>query len=212
MSDITNEWRELRSKLGDLICHIDGMNESIESKMKKLQEKEEYQADLQAQIDEAYNKGLQDLYNAIYTLMMPSIRLCHLKIPSMPVSEMRKIFGTTYLDTIIVDNTPEEIIDKVNQWKANTEREGQEFHVGDEVTTDDGMIGIVTIVNDKIVWILYNLTASVLGFDSSWFYKDQCKKTGRHFDSIPFDYHPEIAKDKRAKTLEQYYMDKGENE
>lgn len=193
MSDITNEWRELRSKLGDLICHIDGMNESIESKMKKLQEKEERQAELQAQIDEAYNKGLQDLYDAIYTLMMPSIRLCRLKVPSMPISEMRKIFGTTYLDTIIVDNTPEEIIDKVNRWKAEKDKEEQELHVGDEVITDGGIIGIVTDVGDDndVVWVTYRLTPAARGFDFCWANSAKCKKTGRHFDSIPFDYNLE---------------------
>ena len=193
MSDITNEWRELRSKLGDLICHIDGMNESIESKMKKLQEKEKQQADLQAKIDEAYNKGMQDLYNAIYTLIMPSVRLCHLKIPSMRISEMRKIFGTGYLDEIIVNNTPEEIIDKINQWKAEKDKEEQELHIGDEITTDKGIVGIITDVGDDdgTVWLSYRLTPATRGIDFCWAYSAKCKKTGRHFDSIPFDYNSE---------------------
>lgn len=187
MSEINTEWKELRPKIGNLICHIDGMNAQIDAKLKALQEKEERQVDLQAQIDEAYNKGIQDLYDAIYTLMMPSVRVCHLKVPSMPVSEMRKIFGTTYLDKIIVDNTPEEIINKVNQWKAEKDKEEQEFHVGDEIicTYDCSMD--------------YNKTFIYLGRDEYWikmFDLDKMRaestnnfthyrKTGKHYDAIP---------------------------
>ena len=180
MSDITNEWRELRSKLGDLICHIDGMNESIESKMKKLQEKEEQQANLQAKIDEAYNKGIQDLYNA-------------LSFFSEPIPEMREIFGSVYMEKIIQNYSPKEIIDKVNQWKADKDKEEQELHVGDEVAIDNGLIGIIIDVdNDNgIVWVSYRITPAARGLDFCWAYSAKCKKTGRHFDSIPFDYNPE---------------------
>lgn len=188
MSDISTEWKELRSKLGDLICHIDGMNESIESKMKKLQEKEEEQADLQALIDEAYNKGIQDLYGAIRCLFAPCGR-----VPLMPVSDMRKLFGSVYAEKIIINKSPEEIIDKVNKWKAEKDKEEQELHVGDEVTTGNGTIGIVIDVGDNngIVWITYRVVPEARGLDFCWVSKIKCKKTGRHFDSIPFDYNPE---------------------
>jgi len=133
MSEISTEWKELLPKIGNFISNMYGEKCRIDAKLKELQEKEEQQADLQTKIDEAYSKGMLDLYNAIYTLIMPSVRLCHLKIPSMRISEMRKIFGTGYLDEIIVNNTPEEIIDKVNQWKAEKDKGEQELHIGDEI-------------------------------------------------------------------------------
>ena len=191
MSDISAAWKELRPQIGNLISHINSENYQINVKLKELQEKEERQVDLQAQIDEAYNKGIQDLYDAIYALMLPSVRECHLKVPSIPIPELRKIFGTSHSDTIIVENTPEEIINKVNQWKAEKEQKEQEFHVGDEVTINDSSVGIITSFGEDVVWITYRLTSKARGFDYRWVKKDNCKKTGRHFDSIPFDYNPE---------------------
>lgn len=191
MSDFTNEWRELRPQIGNLICHIDGMNAQIDAKLKALQEKEERQAELQEQIDKAYNKGIQDLYDAMCCLFAR-----YGEVPPMPVSEMRKLFGTVYSDKIIVENTPEEIIDKVNQWKSEKDKEEQELHVGDEVTTGNGTIGIVIDVGDNngIVWITYRVVPEARGLDFCWVSKIKCKKTGRHFDSIPFDYNPEKEK------------------
>lgn len=182
MSDITNEWRELRQRLGELICRIDGLNISVDSKLKKLQEKEEQQADLQAQIAEAYNKGIQDLYDAICCLFARCDR-----VPIMPIPEMRKIFGTTYLDKIIVENTPEEIIDKVNKWKAEKDKEEQEFRVGDEIIC----------INECSMD--YDKTFIYLGRDEYWmkmFDLDKMRaestnnfthyrKTGKHYDAIP---------------------------
>ena len=139
------------------------------------------------QIDEAYNKGLQDLYNAIYTLIMPSVRLCHLKIPSMRISEMRKIFGTGYLDEIIVNNTPEEIIDKVNQWKAEKDKEEQELHVGDEIicTYDCSMDYNKTFIylgRDEYHMKMFDLDKMRAEFTNNFVHY---RKTGKHYDSIP---------------------------
>ena len=189
MSDITNEWREIRQRFGELICRIDGLNISVDSKLKKLQEKEEQQAELQARIDKAYNKGIQDLYDAIRCLFAPCGR-----VPLMPVSDMRKLFGTVYSDKIIVNNTPEEIINKVNQWKAEKDKEDQELHVGDEVTTVNCHTGIIIDIDDDIVYISYGLIPEEHGFNICWVNSAKCKKTGRHFDSIPFDYNPEKEK------------------
>lgn len=190
MSDITNEWRELRQRLGELICRIDGLNISVDSKLKKLQEKEERQAELQAQIDKAYSRGIQDLYNAICCLFAPCGR-----VPLMPIPDMRRIFGTIYPANIIVENTPEEIIDKVNQWKVEKEKQAkeQDFHIGDEVMTDSGHAGIIADVgdDDSKIWIVYRITPAARGLDFCWVNSANCKKTGRYFDSIPFDYNPE---------------------
>lgn len=188
MSEINTEWKELRPKIGNLICHIDGMNAQIDAKLKALQEKEERQVDLQAQIDEAYNKGIQDLYNAICCLFARCDR-----VPIMPIPDMWRIFGTVYPDKIIVNNSPEEIIDKVNQWKSEKDKEEQALHVGDEVMTKNDLVGIIIDVGDDdgIVWITYRVIPEARGLDFCWVSKIKCKKTGRHFDSIPFDYNPE---------------------
>ena len=174
MSDISAEWKELRSKIGNFTSHMNGMNAQIDAKLKKLQENEEQQADLQAKIDEAYNKGMQDLYDA-------------LRIFSEPVPRMREIFGSVYMEKIILEYSPKEIIDKVNQWKAEKEKEEQEFHVGDEVAVDK-LIGIIIDIDDdnnNIVWVTYRSTPVTRGLDFCWAYRAKCKKTGRHFDSIP---------------------------
>ena len=136
--------------------------------------------DLQAQIDEAYNKGMQDLHDA-------------LSFFSEPIPKMREIFGSVYIEKIIQNYSPKEIIDKVNQWKAKEEQREQELHVGDEVIADYGIVGIITDVGDGngIVWVTYRLTPSARGFDFCWANSAKCKKTGRHFDSIPFDYNSE---------------------
>ena len=107
---------------------------------------------------------------------------------------MRKIFVTGYLDEIIVNNTPEEIINKVNQWKAEKDKEEQELRVGDEVAIDNGLIGIIIDVDDgnnETVRVSYRLTPEARGLDFCRTHCTKCKKTGRHFDSIPFDYNPE---------------------
>ena len=137
--------------------------------------------ELQAQIDEAYNKGLQDLYEACCIL-------------ARPVPEIRTIFGSSIIDKIILNYSPQEIIYKVLELKnKRNEAQEQELHVGDEIVTDDGIIGIITDVGDDnyVVWVSYRITPAARGLDFCWTNSAKCKKTGRHFDSIPFDYNPE---------------------
>lgn len=180
MSDINTEWKELLPKIGNLISDINMENYQINVKLKELQEKEEHQVKLQAQIDEAYNKGIQDLYDACRFL-------------AEPVLDLRPIFGSMYIEKIVLNYSPQEIIDKIKQWKVEKDKKEQELHVGDEVTTDNGFVGIIIDVgdNDGIVWVSYRITPEARGLDSCWVSKIKCKKTGRHFDSIPFDYNPE---------------------
>ena len=85
MSDISAEWKELRQKIGNFICHMDSMNAQNDAKLKKLQEKEEQQEDVQEKIDEAYNKGIQDLYDAL--------KIFH----EMPNNAIIDKFGSTFL-------------------------------------------------------------------------------------------------------------------
>ena len=153
-----------------------------ETKEQELQEKEERQIDLQAQIDEAYNKGLKDLHEAFRIIAAED---------GMSTSDLKDAFGIYSVCGIILGFNPEEIIDKVNRWKAEKDKEEQEFHVGDEVINDVGTTGIITSFGEDVMWITYRATSKARGFDYCWFKKDSCKKTGRHFDSIPFDYNSE---------------------
>ena len=185
MSDISSEWNELRPKIVNFICRMDGINARFNVKLKKLQEKEEQQAELQAQIDETYNKGLKDLHEAFRIIAAPD---------GITTSDLKDTFGICSVCNIILGFTPEEIIDKVNQWKAEKEQKEQELRVGDEVTVDNDLIGIIIDVNDDgngTVWVTYRITPEARGLDFCWAYRAKCKKTGRHFDSIPFDYNPE---------------------
>ena len=173
MSDISTEWKKLRPKIENFMCRMDGMTARVDAKLK------EPQAELQAQIDEAYNKGIQDLYDAC-------------RILAEPVPDLRLIFDSVYIEKIVLNYSPQEIIDKIKQWKTIKEQKEQELHVGDEVTVND-LIGIIIDVGDNngIVWITYRTTPAARGLDFCWVSKIKCKKTGRHFDSIPFDYNPE---------------------
>ena len=188
MSDITNEWRELRSKLGDLICHIDGMNESIESKMKKLQEKEEQQVELQAQIDEAYYKGLNDMYEAIRLIATDG------SDGGMSISELKDAFGTASVCDIILGYSPLEIIDKTLAWTTKR-KESQELHVGDEIEyTFPGkepekciVIGLENgIGNEKIIWTIGLDLFQRSWFSSNCYWGETYRKTEKHYDAIPF--------------------------
>ena len=183
--------KKLQEAFKPFIDEINRTNAQIDAKVETLQEKEERQVDLQEQINEAYNKGIQDSYNAICCLLAR----CE-KVPPMPISEMRRLFGTVYFDKIIIDNLPEEIIDKVNQWKAEQNKEEQELHVGDEIEYARSksrfekriIIGIEDGMDDdeKIIWSI-DLELSGPRF---WFFstdKDvEYRKTGKHYDAIPF--------------------------
>ena len=157
-----------------------------ETKDQDLREKEERQVELQAQIDEAYNKGLKDMHEAI------SFIATDVSDGGMSVFELKDAFGTPSVIDIILGFTPEEIIDKTLAW-ITKRKESQELHVGDEVIADYGIVGIITDVGDGngIVWVTYRLTPAARGFDFCWANSAKCKKTGRHFDSIPFDYNSE---------------------
>lgn len=176
-----NKEEIIDSKIGNFTSHMTGMNTQIDAKLKKLQEKEEQQADLQAKIDEAYNKGLQDLYDALH-------------IFSEPVPEMREIFDSVYIEKIILKYSPKEIIDKVNQWKAKKDKEDKELHVGDEIEymypgrEPEKCIVINLengIENEKIIWTIGLDLSQLSWFSSNCYWGETYRKTGKHYDSIP---------------------------
>lgn len=145
-------------------------------------ERKDSSTELQAQIDEAYNKGIQDLYDA----------LC---IFSEPVPKMREIFDSVYIEKIILKYSPKEIIDKVNQWKAEKDKEEQKLRVGDEIEyTFPGkepekciVIGLDGgIDNEKIIWTIGLDLSQRSWFSSNCYWGETYHKTGKHYDAIPF--------------------------
>lgn len=137
------------------------------------------EADLQAQIDAAYNKGLKDMHEAIRLIAADG------SDGGMPVFELKDVFGTLSVFDIILGFTPEEIIDKTLAWIAKR-KESQELHVGDEILVIDGNPGLNgrTFVIYDIIDSSYYVIEPLTLFKNAYL-KNQIKKTGKHYDSIP---------------------------
>lgn len=172
MSDITNEWKELRSKIGNFICHIDSTNAQIDAKVKKLQEKEEQQA----KIDEVYNKGLEDARNAVLQLYEHE--------------NWYEIFGSYYNFNILKDHSMAEIIEKENQLKAEKEKQAkeQDFHIGDEIIcinecNMDYNKTFIYVGRDEYWMNMFDINKMRAEFTNNFV---DYRKTGKHYDSIPF--------------------------
>ena len=177
MSYISATWKELRPQIGNLISRMDSENCHIDAKLKELQEKEERQADLQEQIDKAYNKGLEDARNAVLQLYENE--------------NWKEIFGSYYNFNILKDHSMAEIIEKVNQLKAEKDKEEQELHVGDEilVISNDSNLNnrtfVIYEIDDNCYYVIEPITLYKDGFFKNAYIKNQIKKTGKHYDSIP---------------------------
>ena len=177
MSYISATWKELRPQIGNLISRMDSENCHIDAKLKELQEKEDRQADLQEQIDKAYNKGLEDARNAVLQLYENE--------------NWKEIFGSYYNFNILKDHSMAEIIEKVNQLKVEKDKEEQELHVGDEilVISNDSNLNnrtfVIYEIDDNCYYVIEPITLYKDGFFKNAYIKNQIKKTGKHYDSIP---------------------------
>ena len=176
MSEISTEWKELRPKIGNFICRMDGINARVDAKLKELQEKEEQQAELQAQIDEAYNKGLEDARNAVLQLYENE--------------NWKEIFGSYYNSDILESHSMVEIIEKLNQLKAEKEKQAKEhdFHIGDEIicVSEYNLNYNKTFIylgRDEYHMKMFNLDKMRAEFTNNF---AQYRKTGKHYDAIPF--------------------------
>lgn len=142
------------------------------------------EADLQAQIDAAYNKGLKDMHEAIRLIATDE------SDGGMSVFELKDAFGTRSVFDIILGFTPEEIIDKTLAW-ITKRKESQELHVGDEILVIDsdpnlnGRTFVIYEITDSSYYVIEPLTLYKDGFFKNAYIKNQIKKTGKHYDSIP---------------------------
>lgn len=165
------------------------------------------------QAEENFNKALQDVAAAINETERKPQKFrenndkdlneaLHILAAEdgMSVSELNDAFGICSICGILLEFTPEEIIDKVNQWKAKKDKEEQELHVGDEIEymypgrepekcivigLDDG------IADEKIIWTIGLNLSQRTWFSTASYYGDSYRKTGKHYDSIPI---PEMLK------------------
>lgn len=181
--ELSTEWKDLRQRLGNLICHIDGRIASLSAAEKRMEEL----------LDERYWKGVQDLDEAV-----KAIAIC-IEDGGMTSQDVLDYFGTSLALNALSKTDPKTIMERVNEWKADKERvqkEDNEFHIGDEVELKRECIeeprkGIISdIVDANILNLIYRL------HDNSCLYScsvvaEKYKKTGRHFDSIPFSYGQE---------------------
>jgi hypothetical protein len=174
MADICYEWQELRPKLGDLICHIDGKVASLEALEKKIQEKK----------DESYLSGLEDMKNAISTLTRS------IDTGGMSIQDLDEVFRMPSCNLIIEKYTAKEIIDKVNEWKADKNKQKDQLRVGDEVMIavhnlpSYGETRIVTRIDrtrhsTQLIFV-FNRNDGL----TTWFSPDCLQKTGKHYDYI----------------------------
>lgn len=186
---LRGNWQEIRQKLGNLISWIDGQIDSLDAKEKRLEKLE----------NESYIRGLNDMKEAFLSLIAID--------GGMSSSDIREYFEIekgTLIDIVKIIERSDAIdfVECIKKWKKDQEAEkakADDIQVGDEIRYNyfNGVKqvsgrGIVTLIeSERIGTPVYVINK---GIDSDTFYnfwinKDDAKKTGRHFDSIPFDYN-----------------------
>lgn len=163
---ITEQWRVLRRDMGNLISQLDGSFAKLEAEEKRMENKR----------DASYIEGAEDMREAMITIVMRS-------------EEVTNMFCTPYFSSILEQNSAINIIDKVNQWKEEKEKQEETtFEIGDEVEHSDPRAGsckkyiVIKADSDSdVLWLL-----DLRSFLRIWIYKDDSslKKTGKHFDAI----------------------------
>lgn len=173
MSELTDKWKNLRRDMGNLISAVDGKMEKLEAEEKRMEQKR----------DESYIQGAEDMRKAMSAITVVN--------GGMSAQDLEEFFGVHHYGYILIENSAKDIIDKVNQWKEEKEKEklqATEFKVGDEVEHSDHRNGscnkyivIKADSDSNVLWLLDLRT-----FLRIWIYKDDSslKKTGKHFDTI----------------------------
>ena len=173
MEEIRNEWHDIRQKLGNLICAIDGKEASLKS------------------LDEAYERGLADgtkctqnrcLECGEYKRGLDDAWSAARKIENMTFGEIIKVFfDEDYTkDASFVCNrfSVDEALDKLKAYKNKKE----DFCIGDEIMYKDGSIGIITAISNGWCYILWsNGTSGTFLVEDL---KIDFKKAGRNYASF----------------------------
>ena len=120
---------------------------------------------IENEINEAYDKGLNDAWELIKKLTVNDYRK-----DGYDSDELQRIFGTENLFCILKKYTPQEALSKLEAY----EKEQAEIKVGDVVEVNGYKFLVTTVANDHI-----NLIDSK-GI-TTWT-TSTCKKTGKHID------------------------------
>jgi hypothetical protein len=115
---------------------------------------------------EAYDKGLEDAWK------------CARKIFTTDCATLQKVLGSSDEGTIIMLNEPQAILAKLEAYEKEQEKAGQKIMVGDIVTLEDGIKGVVMDEDgeDNVVIFTEN------GCIEAWMNKKYITKTGKHID------------------------------
>ena len=112
-----------------------------------------------------YNKGLEDACLTAWTLLT-----------SKNTGKIFTEYGTV---SDILGNVPmKEIRNRIKVYEEKKKAEEESIKVGDEVVNNSGNEAVVTMVDDRTVFVVYN------DGNCGEFYKESFKKTGRHFDEV----------------------------
>ena len=167
MSELTDKWRKLRQDIGNLICDVDGKTEKLEAEEKRMENKR----------DESYLKGTEDMRKAVNMLYDAS----NIGLTSQ---KMEDLFGTNYIPSILGRFPAITVIDGLKRFLKERE---QDFQVGDEIEIVDptlrsnGEKRIITSVGVNGIRLIEPAT-----FNVTWIEKEHAKKTGKHYDAVPF--------------------------
>lgn len=180
MSETTDKWKKLRQEMGNLISVIDGKTEKLEAEEKRMEQKR----------DESYLKGTEDMRKAVNMLYDAS------NIGLTP-QKMEDLFGTYYIPSMVSRFAAIDIIDGL---KLFLKEQKQDFRVGDEIEivdptiTSNGEKRIITKVGTNSIHLVDPAT-----FNVTWIEKEHAKKTGKHYDAVPFSKDEEKEKQEDFK-------------
>lgn len=166
MSELTDKWRKLRQEMGNLICDVDGKTEKLEAEEKRMENKR----------DESYLKGTEDMRKAVNMLY-------DARNIGLTPQKMEDLFGTYYIPSIVSRFAAIDIIDGLKLFL----KEKQNFRVGDEIeivdptNTSNGEKRIITKIGTNSIHLVEPRT-----FNVTWIEKEHAKKTGKHYDAVPF--------------------------
>lgn len=167
--ELSQEWKEIRSGLGNLICHIDGQM----AKLEKL-----------GGLEEAYAKGVMETQKRFAGIAEIKYRrglqegweLAGKIENEYGFGEIESQFNFDVSD--IFDIPAWDVMERVHEYEERKKSE-REFKLGDEVEAIDG--------NERIRFIVAGDLGdeTIIGFDSDGglfeYPKSACSKTGKKF-------------------------------
>ena len=175
MTELNQEWRELRRQIGNFFCKLENEgNRAVEN------------AEIRQKI---YDSAKDDGYKLGYMNGTKELWDCIGKYLAMPAHEQRNRFDSMSLEDIITRMTVSDFKLTINHYYAQQQKAEEDKNslpvIGDVVKAKDNSIfanesGIVIAVSeDKIKYVAKNFSRCEIGIDT---YKNYFEKTGEHYD------------------------------